>query len=88
MDNNLRFNSTIRILDDLCKRLQDDYNCIKDFEQYEEDRLTVYSVIEILEKTKRFVDDELMTYACNDTLEKIQKYLCGDFEDIEEVNYG
>lgn len=40
----------IKELDDLCKRLQDDYNGVKEFKQYEEDRLVVYDVIELLEK--------------------------------------
>lgn len=40
----------IRSLDSLCRRLQDDYNGEKPFEQYEEDRLAVYNVIELLKK--------------------------------------
>lgn len=40
----------IKELDDLCKRLQDDYNGVKEFEQYEEDRLAIYTTIELLEK--------------------------------------
>lgn len=40
----------VKELDDLCKRLQDDYNGVKEFKQYEEDRLVVYDVIELLEK--------------------------------------
>ena len=80
MNSEENFKSIIKIMDDLCKRLQDDYNDGIPFEQYEEDRLVIYSVIEILEKTKKFVDEELSTYPCNDTLETISRYLCGDFE--------
>lgn len=36
-------------LDDLCKRLQDDYNGGEIFSQSEEDRLTVYTAIELIE---------------------------------------
>lgn len=78
MENNL-----IKNLDDLCKRLQDDYNNVKPFEQLEEDRLAIYNIIEILTKTKRFVDYQLSTYPCNVTLERISKYLIGEFEDYE-----
>lgn len=74
----------VKMLDNLCKRLQDDYNGINQFEQLEEDRLVIYNVIEILEKTKKLVSDELNTYSCNDTLEKILRYLEGNFEDINE----
>lgn len=35
-------------LDKLCRRLQDNYNDGKEFEQYEEDRLAVYDAIEYL----------------------------------------
>lgn len=36
-------------LDDLTKRLQDDYSGEKDFKQYEEDRLTTYDICDFLE---------------------------------------
>lgn len=77
------FKNLIKILDDLCKRLQDDYNGIDIFEQYEEDRLAVYNVIEILEKTKKFVDYQLSTYPCNENLEIISNCLVGNFDGIE-----
>lgn len=37
------------LFDNLCKRLQDDYNNIKDFEQHEEDRLIIYTLLEIID---------------------------------------
>ena len=36
-------------LDDLCQRLQDDYNGDATFEQTEEDRLAVYHACDLLE---------------------------------------
>lgn len=39
-------------LDDLCKRLQDDYNSIKEFEQCEEDRLIIYNILEYIDELK------------------------------------
>ena len=83
MNNEEMFKNLIKVLDGLCKRLQDNYNDGIEFEQYEEDRLVIYDVIERLEKTKKFVDDELSTYPCNETLEKISRFLCGDFNDYE-----
>lgn len=41
---------TIEQLDSLCRRLQDDYNGNKEFEQHEEDRLAVYHAVEMLSK--------------------------------------
>lgn len=83
MSNDKKFKILITSLDCLCKRLQDNYNNGITFEQYEEDRLIIYNVIEILEKTKKLVDFELSMYPCNDTLEEISRYLTGDFEDYE-----
>lgn len=37
-------------LDDLCKRLQDDYNGGKKFEQLEDDRMAVWDACELLEE--------------------------------------
>lgn len=37
-------------LDDLCKRLQDDYNGDKKFEQLEDDRMAVWDACELLEE--------------------------------------
>ena len=50
MDKDININGIITDLDDLCKRLQDNYNDGVPFEQSEEDRLTVYNAIELLEK--------------------------------------
>ena len=83
MSNDKKFKVLITSLDGLCKRLQDNYNNGIIFEQYEEDRLIIYNVIEILEKTKKLVDFELSMYPCNDTLEEISRYLTGDFENYE-----
>lgn len=78
------FKNLITVLDDLCKRLQDDYNLVKPFDQYEEDRLVIYNVIERLEKIETFVSEQLSTYPVNDTLETIQRYLYGDLEDYDD----
>lgn len=80
MNNENNFKNLITGLDDLCKRLQDNYNDGTLFEQCEEDRLLINNAIEILEKTKKIVDYELSTYPCNDTLEEISRCLSGDFE--------
>lgn len=83
MNNKDLFDNLIKVLDGLCKRLQDDYNDGKPFEQFEEDRLAVYNTIERLEMIERFVREELNTYPCNDTLEKILNYIYGDFGEDE-----
>lgn len=41
------------VLDDLCKRLQDDYAGAKDFEQYEDDRCAVYDAIDLIDELLR-----------------------------------
>ncbi len=38
------------LFDDLCKRLQDDYNGDAPFEQTEEDRLIIYQLLELFDK--------------------------------------
>ena len=43
-----------KIFDDLCKRLQDDYNCIEEFNQHEEDRLIIYNILEYVDEIKKF----------------------------------
>ena len=83
MKNKDTFEHLIKDLDSLYKRLKDNYNDGIEFEQFEEDRLVIYNVIEILEKTKKFVDDELKTYPINETLETISNYLSGDFCELE-----
>ena len=40
------------LLDDLCGRLQDDYNDIQAFEQTEEDRIIIYNILELLDEYK------------------------------------
>lgn len=42
----------IDLFDNLCKRLQDDYNNVKQFQQTEEDRLILYNLIELVEEKK------------------------------------
>ena len=39
-------------LDNLCKRLQDNYNNDVEFEQHEEDRLVIYNILEKIDKLK------------------------------------
>ena len=73
MDNSRK--ELIRELDDLCKRLQDDYNDGLEFEQYEEDRLCVYNVIEILETLSEAIEFERNTHLCNDTLDRFLEIL-------------
>ena len=41
------------ILNNLCKRLQDDYNGEKAFEQYEEDRLALYNILESFDRIEK-----------------------------------
>ncbi len=50
MNNKIDIKGIIADLDDLCKRLQDDCDDSVPFKQSEEDRLTVYNAIELLEK--------------------------------------
>lgn len=69
--NNDNFKKILIDLDDLCKRLQDDYNGEEKFEQKEEDRLVVYNIVEIMHTLEKFVEFQLSTYPCNDTLETI-----------------
>ena len=45
--------SLLEVLDDLCSRLQEDYNGGEPFTQYEEDRLAVMDACEILEHLLR-----------------------------------
>ena len=49
-NNDVNIKGIISDLDDLCKRLQDDYNGDSAFEQGEDDRLAIYNAIELLEK--------------------------------------
>ncbi len=65
LQDNTFFLSELRdVLDDLCKRLQDDYAGDKDFEQYDDDRCAVYDAIELLDellgKTNHDRDQELI----------------------------
>jgi hypothetical protein len=69
--NNDNFKKILIDLDDLCKRLQDDYNGEEEFEQKEEDRLVVYNIVEIMHTLEKFVEFQLSTYPFNDTLETI-----------------
>ena len=39
-------------LDNLCKRLQDNYNNDVEFEQHEEDRLVIYNILEKIDALK------------------------------------
>ena len=39
-------------LDNLCKRLQDNYNNDVEFEQHEEDRLIIYNILEKIDELK------------------------------------
>ena len=72
-------NTLIKDLDDLCKRLQDDFNGGQKFEPYEEDRLLIYNTIETLESLESFVKEQLSTYPCNETLENILKIINGEY---------
>ena len=69
--------SIIEILDSLCKRLQDDYNGINEFYQYEEDRLVVYNTIEILETLREYINFERNICPYNETLDKFIEILDG-----------
>ena len=44
--------NSIQLLNNLCKRLQDDYNGNKTFEQQEEDRIIIYNIIDFLNNLK------------------------------------
>ena len=46
------FNTYYEELDDLCKRLQEDYNCGEEFEQEEEDRLALCGILDSFDKLK------------------------------------
>lgn len=51
LQDNTFFLSELRdVLDDLCRRLQDDYAGDKQFDQKEDDRCAVYDAIELLEE--------------------------------------
>ena len=51
LQDNTFFLSELRdVLDDLCRRLQDDYAGDKDFEQYEDDRCAVYDAIDLIDE--------------------------------------
>ena len=69
----------IESLDNLCRRLQDDYNNINVFNQKEEDRLVVYNVIETLENIKR-----LKKILNNETLDLLPFDVAESIHDIFE----
>jgi hypothetical protein len=76
-------NKYIKDLIDIHTRLINDYNGVEEFEQYEEDRLVIGNVIELLDTTIKYVKFQLSTYPCNDMLENILKLLTGNIEEYE-----
>ena len=72
-------NRIIENLDNLCKRLQDDYNNIISFKQYEEDRVVLNNTIEILETLTSYIEYERNTYPINCTLNKFLNILQGKY---------
>ena len=41
------------LFDNLCKRLQDDYNLVDEFNQCEEDRLIIYNILDFVDEIKK-----------------------------------
>lgn len=74
MNDKIDIKGIIADLDDLCKRLQDDYDDSVPFKQSEEDRLTVYNAIELFEKQiPKKVTHEATLYRC---------YTCPDCKNV------
>lgn len=82
-------NEIISDLNDLGGRLVKDYNNIKKFEQYEEDRLLVYDTMDMLFTLKTFIEMELSTYPCNETLETMLSIMNLEttMDDLKEKYY-
>ena len=86
-NNEINIKDVIADLDDLCKRLQDNYNDGIPFEQTEEDRLAVYNAIELLAKlTPKQPDLEGDGYDDNGEL-IYDTWICPNCEEHYEVDY-